>query len=114
MPFSTKEKRQEYYQKTKHLKKEYYVVANRKEIQRDRARNNKIKAIDFFGNKCLDCGLESEFSTVYDFHHLDPSVKENGISKLMSYSWNKIETELKKCVMLCANCHRIRHAKERE
>jgi len=31
---------------------------------------------------------------------------------LVNYSWAKIEKELIKCELLCANCHFIRHNEE--
>lgn len=46
-----------------------------------------------------------------DYHHLDPSTKENTIARLTSNtsSVQKIEEEIGKCIVLCANCHRDFH-----
>jgi hypothetical protein len=59
---------------------------------------------------CIVCG-ESD-PIVIDFHHLDETKKENGISQMMqsNYSLQKIQEELNKCVCLCSNCHRRVHA----
>ena len=78
-------------------------------------RRKKVKqmSVEYKGGKCFDCGFESDYYDVYDFHHLDPSKKDFGVSyKGYTKSWEKVKVELDKCVMLCANCHRIRHAEE--
>lgn len=74
-------------------------------------RRKKIKnlAVNHFDNKCHDC-KKSYPNSVYDFHHLDESTKDFSISsKGYTRSWDKIKKELEKCIMLCSNCHRIRH-----
>jgi Rieske Fe-S protein len=73
---------------------------------------HKKQAVDYFNNTCHDCGCTSEYQEIFDFHHKNPEEKEFSIAHIIHYSWAKIENELKKCIMLCANCHRIRHAKE--
>lgn len=45
-----------------------------------------------------------------EFHHLDPSEKDFVISTSATRSWEKVEAEMLKCVVLCANCHRKVHA----
>jgi hypothetical protein len=59
---------------------------------------------------CISCG-ESD-PVVIDFHHLDETKKDKGISQMMqsNYSLQKIQEELDKCVCLCSNCHRRVHA----
>ena len=57
---------------------------------------------------CVCCG-ESE-AVCLDFHHTDPSTKEFGIACGLQRSWAKILKEIKKCVVVCANCHRKVHA----
>ena len=45
-----------------------------------------------------------------DFHHPDPSTKVKNVSYYWRSSWaqlEKIMEEWKKCIVLCANCHRI-------
>jgi hypothetical protein len=64
------------------------------------------------GSSCVDCGISypNTHYSVFDFHHLDPSEKDVDWSKLRLRSWDKIVKELSKCVLLCSNCHRIRHS----
>jgi len=77
-----------------------------------RRKNIKLKAIEYKGGKCEHCGLQSEYPEVYEFHHEDPSKKDFSIaSKGVTRAWSKVQEELDKCLMLCANCHRIEHAK---
>ena len=71
-------------------------------------RRRKIKemAITYKGGKCQVCGY-NKYQGGLDLHHLDPKTKEFGISdKGYTRSWEKIKTELEKCVLICANCHR--------
>lgn len=74
--------------------------------------DRKLKAINYKGGKCIDCNLQlcNSHYAVFDFHHLDPTIKDYEWVKLRLTSWNKIIQELDKCVLLCSNCHRIRHA----
>lgn len=61
--------------------------------------------------KCSVCGEDRWWCL--DFHHLDPNEKEESVSVLVRKgSKTKIDEELKKCVVLCANCHRDLHHKE--
>ncbi|KKN80381.1 hypothetical protein LCGC14_0329740 [marine sediment metagenome] len=54
---------------------------------------------------CQVCG-ESE-PCCLDFHHRDPITKFKSVSKLtVGYSWEWVEQEIKKCDVLCSNCHR--------
>lgn len=73
----------------------------------------KIKAIEYKGSHCMDCtnSHPEQPYVIFDFHHLDPKKKEVGWDKLRLRSWVKITKELDKCVLLCSNCHRIRHHK---
>lgn len=76
--------------------------------QKQKGRENKLKAIEYLGGCCIDC-KQTFPPNVYDFHHLDPSIKETTIARIMGRSWKNIIPELDKCVLLCANCHRLRH-----
>lgn len=71
----------------------------------------KRKCVEMLGGKCIDCGFITEYVAVYDFHHPDPSEKDFNIGKILTYKWSTLVKELAKCVLLCVNCHRIRHAK---
>lgn len=82
-------------------------------LEIDRRTRYKEEAIRLKGNCCQDC--KKSFPTpVYDFHHLNPNEKEHSIAKLFMGSWEKLLVELDKCVLLCANCHRIRHFVNKE
>lgn len=58
---------------------------------------------------CKFC-LEKEPACL-DFHHLDKSLKEENVSFWVhAKSKNKALEEAKKCIVVCANCHRKIHA----
>lgn len=76
--------------------------------------NKKIEAIIYKGGLCVDCGISYPTApyVIFDFHHLDPTEKDVDWGKLRLRSWDKVTHELDKCVLLCSNCHRIRHHSE--
>jgi len=73
------------------------------------ARQKIIKEalVDAMGGCCQKCG--GVFSLcVYDFHHVGE--KDSDPSYLIANrSVEKIAEEIEKCVLLCANCHRVEH-----
>lgn len=57
---------------------------------------------------CTDCG-NCYHPECMDFDHIDPSQKKDKVSNMISYgTLEMIEAEIKKCELLCANCHRLR------
>ena len=63
-------------------------------------------------SKCLDCGFMGDiYPEVLDFDHVNGG-KEFNISEFRKYTsgFNKVKTEISKCEIVCANCHRIRTA----
>lgn len=74
-------------------------------------RQQKLKqeAIEYKGNKCLACNYNT-YQGALEFHHLDPSEKEFNISQAKHLSFNRIKSELDKCILLCSNCHKEIHA----
>jgi len=73
-------------------------------------RENKLWAIEHMGGKCQDC-LGVFHPCVYDFHHKDKETKNNNPSYFIKMSKERAMKELDKCVLLCSNCHRVRHFK---
>lgn len=75
-------------------------------------RRKKLKelAISYKGGKCQICGYDKCVDAL-QFHHLDPSIKDFGISdKGLTRSWERTKIEVDKCVLLCGNCHAEIHA----
>lgn len=68
----------------------------------------KERAYLEFGSACVVCGYD-RCKAALEWHHLDPNGKEIEPKKAFSRSWERIKEELKKCVLLCANCHREVH-----
>lgn len=61
-----------------------------------------------FGGGCGICGY-SRCAAALDFHHIDPKGKDFAFGRYQSKAWKWIVAEIKKCAMLCANCHREVH-----
>ncbi len=76
--------------------------------------SQKAQAVEYMGGECVSCGLKTKFHSVYEFHHVDPSIKLDRVSALLSKNdWDLVLVELKKCLMLCATCHRVVHERLR-
>jgi len=62
--------------------------------------------------KCINCGFDNP--AALDFHHVikDPD-NEKLYEILRRDAYIRAMEEIKKCVVLCANCHRIHHHEER-
>lgn len=80
-----------------------------KDKQRLDKRNRKEEAIVYLGGRCHSCS-GTFHPAIFEFHHKDPSTKEGkDPSKCLSFSWKKLQQELDKCILVCANCHRLIH-----
>lgn len=92
---------------------ESYRERNNEDIKaRARARltTNKLRAMHLLGDVCADCNKAFPPAAM-DFHHKDPSKKLfNLAGAKMACKWESVVEEVNKCILLCANCHRVRHA----
>lgn len=63
---------------------------------------------------CADCGIRHP--GVLSLHHTDPSTKADNISTMLIHArpMSEVMAEFDKGIVLCENCHRIRHWHERE
>ena len=122
-------KQKENYQKTKTQKMQYQRNyrkrlkeeggENRKRYLKMRLRNQMTRAtkakllIDEIKEKS-GCAVCKEKNPVcLDFHHRDPAEKIAPVATMArSGNLEKVHTEIDKCVVLCANCHRKFHAGE--
>ncbi|HWQ60496.1 MAG TPA: hypothetical protein VN420_05140 [Candidatus Fimivivens sp.] len=72
----------------------------------------RLRAIGYKGGKCSRCGYDRCLGAL-EFHHTDGrkdfSISQDGLTR----SWARIEKEIEKCVLMCANCHREEHEKLR-
>ena len=73
----------------------------------------KINIVYVLGGKCSVCGYNKCIQAL-DAHHINPEEKELTLSENHNIATIKILEELKKCTLLCANCHREYHAGELE
>lgn len=70
----------------------------------DKWRKRKIAMVKKFGGKCEICGYNKNFASL-TFHHRYPKMKDVSWTKLKLRSIDKIKEELKKCQLVCNNCH---------
>ncbi len=95
---------QDYYYRHKHI---YLARAKR---QNRRARKVVAAAIQQKkdGEPCADCG--QVFPTCcMDFDHLPGSIKKANVADTARfYTVRGVMAEMRKCELVCSNCHRIR------
>jgi hypothetical protein len=76
-------------------------------------RRCRQRIADAFGGKCAICGYRKCLRAL-ECHHLDPAKKEFTFGRMITRAcnWGRVVAELRKCVMLCSNCHKEVHAGE--
>lgn len=102
--------------KDEHSKREYHKKWYREHPERKAqlqeynkiysARNAKLVRRYKLKCGCYICGYnKSEYAL--DFHHLHETDKSHNISNMIKKSsLKRLKAEIRKCVVLCANCHR--------
>ena len=101
---SNRNKQRQWYQKNpdKILKKRRKYLLGRSSKFKDLILPFKIK--------CMICGYDKHHVAL-DFHHRDKKDKLFGIAKayngIIAKTAEEILTEIKKCDVICSNCHRI-------
>ena len=95
--------RTHYANNRKQVKREVVV---RRELIRQWLRDYKSR------QRCQECGEND--SVVLDFHHRNSEEKDSEIGNAWRRGWGKkrILAEIKKCDVLCANCHRRLHGRD--
>lgn len=58
---------------------------------------------------CIICGYNKCIRAL-DFHHINGKDKSFRLSLIRGKSWKTILEEIKKCIMVCKNCHTEIHA----
>jgi hypothetical protein len=95
-----------------------WYLENRDEHKKNvRLRNQRVRddyrqrlGAYLLTHPCVDCG-ETDLR-VLDFDHDDPSQKLDEVVRLAGFgiAWKRVEAEIAKCSVRCANCHRRRTA----
>ena len=111
MPYKDPETR-----KRKHAEysKKYYAANKENIIKRGSARK-KVRKSDWRVFKatlsCVNCG--ENHPATFDFHHVERHPDNKKVYKLLqSNNIGGAIEEIKKCIVLCANCHRKHHYEE--
>lgn len=66
-------------------------------------KRTKLKLVEYKGGKCQICDYNKSLNALH-FHHLDPNEKDFSISG-KSLSFEKLKSEVDKCILVCSNCH---------
>ena len=108
-PIVKKEKDKGYSRKHYEKNIEQVIFANNTVKARGKAKWDLYKS----GLHCARC--PENHVACMDFHHINPEEKEYAVSDLVSNKmFTKAYKEIKKCIVLCANCHRRLHWEEHQ
>lgn len=119
MPLKDPEKRREYEKNRtrnkRHNDPEFRIKTNAIALKGLKKRiKNRYEFIEKLKIKCEICGEDRK--CCLDFHHKDPSTKSYSVVHMAhnSFKLEDILAEVAKCSILCANCHRVEHARIKE
>jgi predicted Zn-ribbon and HTH transcriptional regulator len=81
----------------------YQKEYNLKHYAMRKARFDQLKVAG-----CSLCGYNVHPSAL-DFHHRYPEEKTWKVNQFMNRGFEEAKAETEKCILLCANCHRLMH-----
>ncbi len=88
---------------------QHYQSNKNKYAENTRKRRKRLndKINEYKNRPCIDCGIWYP-PIVMDFDHTQNNKTNNVSTMVRCASWENIIVEIKKCDVVCANCHRIR------
>jgi hypothetical protein len=88
--------------------REYYLVKARRRQRRVVLETREWLRTYLLGHPCIDCGMAD--IRALEFDHVDPGCKTAAVAILArnGYPLDRVIAEVAKCVVRCANCHRIK------
>lgn len=114
---------------TKEYKKEYMKNYTTNRIKNDKNVWDKVRReyqtkryLDFRkwidqikkNSKCKICGISGkEHPEILDFHHGEERKFSITQGHVYNFSKKRVQKEIDKCIIICANCHRILHNSKR-
>ena len=75
-----------------------------KEVTKARQKR-KADLVYIMGGKCSLCGYD-KCQQALEFHHIDKSMKKYTLSSGSCHNWEEDISEIKKCALVCSNCHK--------
>ncbi len=71
----------------------------------------KERSVEAFGGRCCVCSYNNCINAL-EFHHLDPMEKDFSYGEATANirAWKHLVQEIRKCVLVCSNCHKEIHA----
>lgn len=69
---------------------------------RNRYHRIRKEVVTKLGGQCRQCGSEENL----EVDHIDRTLKVESIGKLWTYKKERLDEELKKCQLLCKECHK--------
>ena len=97
------------------IRRKKWAKAN-KDVIYANVRKRKNKNYKLIRKIKLDSGCEicgyNKHHVALDFDHLDRKTKITSVGQMVNFSWKRIQKEINKCRILCANCHRIETYKQ--
>lgn len=74
--------------------------------QRTKIHKRRLELLN--GKSCVRCGFDNP--KALEFHHIDPTTKVDSVIRMILLSYDKLQAEVAKCEIICANCHAIEHS----
>jgi len=87
--------------------REQYLLKNIKRRNFNKDFCNRVKSI----KKCQNCNEKRYW--VLEYHHIHNKKENISILAHQGTSIKTLKNEIRKCIILCANCHKDMHYKER-